>query len=115
MEDNTRKTKQKITIITVYKVCNQPIEKAGPTTAISQQWQTSQRENRGNENMTDSTIIDLKLFINSDQNNGSEIILCMDANETANHTNFTILKLYCKCKLCDPIVMKHGTKSEPNT
>ena len=49
----------------MYKVCNQPIEQVGPTTAISQQWQIAQRENRGNENMADSTITDLQLFINS--------------------------------------------------
>ena len=106
---------RKIIIITVYKVCNQPIEQAGPTTAISQQWQIAQRENRGNENMADSTIIDLQLFINSRRNNSSEIIICVDANKTANHTNSNILKLCRTCKLCDPIAMKHGTESEPNT
>ena len=99
----------------MYKVCNQLIEQVGPTISISQQWQITQRENRGNENMTDNTITDLQLFISSHRNIGSEIILCMDANETANCTNITIVKLCHICKLCDSIAMKHGTESEPNT
>ena len=45
----------------MYKVCNQLIEQVGPTISISQQWQITQRENRGNENMTDNTITDLQL------------------------------------------------------
>ena len=106
---------RKITIITLYKVCNQPIEIVGPLTAISQQWQIAQSENRDNENMVDNTIIDLQVFINSQRNKGMEIILSMDANETMNCKNSTIITLCCIWKLCDPIAIKHETELEPNT
>ena len=106
---------RKITIITVYKVYNRPIVTAGPLTAISQQWKIAQSKNRGNENIVDNTITDLQLFINSQQNNGTEIILNMDANETVNCKNSTIIKLCRIYKLCDTIALKHGTELEPNT
>ena len=35
---------RRIIIITVCKVCNQPIETVGPLTAISQQWQIAHSE-----------------------------------------------------------------------
>ena len=69
----------------------------------------------GNENMANDTIIDLQFFINSQRNLGTEIILNMDVNETANWKISTIIKLCRICKLCDPIAMKHGTATEPNT
>ena len=65
--------------------------------------------------MADNTITDLQVFINSQRNNRTETILSMDANETANCKNSTIIKLCRICKLCDPIAMKHGTELEPNT
>ena len=65
--------------------------------------------------MTDNTITDLQVFINSQRNNRTETILSMDANETSNCKNSTIIKLCRICKLCDPIAMKHGTELEPNT
>ena len=106
---------RQVTIITTYKVCNQPIKQAGPLTAISQQWQIAQSENRGNDSMSHNTINDLRFFINSQRNLGTEIILGMNANETANCKNSNIIKLCRTCKLCDPISMKHGTAREPNT
>ena len=39
----------------------------------------------------------------------------MDANETANFKNSTIINLCRICKLCDPIAIKNGTELEPNT
>ena len=39
----------------------------------------------------------------------------IDANEIVNCTNITILKLCRIYELCDPIAMKYGTESEPNT
>ena len=59
--------------------------------------------------MADNTITDLQVFINSQRNNRTETILSMDANETSNCKNSTIIKLCRICKLCDPIAMKHGT------
>ena len=65
--------------------------------------------------MTDNTIVDLQVFINSQRNKGTEIILSMDANETTNCKNSNIIKLCHICKLCGPIAMKHGTELESNT
>ena len=65
--------------------------------------------------MADNTITDLQFFINFQRNNGTKIILRMDANKTANCKNSTIIKLCRIYKLCDTIALKHGTELEPNT
>ena len=65
--------------------------------------------------MANTTINELKFFIKAQQNLGNEIILINNANETTNCWNSNILKKYRTCKLCDPIAMKHGTATYPNT
>ena len=90
----------------MYKVCNQSLEQARPQIATSQQWQISQQEDRETESMVDTTINNLQSFIKSQQNTGNGIILCINVNEIANYKN--------NRKLCDPIIMRHDTETEPN-
>ena len=65
--------------------------------------------------MVDATINEMQAFTNSQQNLGNEIILSMNANETANCKNNNIINICRTCKLCDPIAMKHGTGRQPKT
>ena len=65
--------------------------------------------------MTNTTIIEVQFFINSQQNLGNEIIISIDVNETANYKNSNIVKICRTCKMYETIAMKHGTAIEPNT
>ena len=59
--------------------------------------------------MTHTTITDLQVFINPQRYLGIEIIINIDANETANCKKSNIIKIYRNYQVYDPISMNHET------
>jgi hypothetical protein len=58
---------------------------------------------------------DLKERINELRQQGQEIIVMMDANNTLQNTRSALTKWTAETKLIDPLVQRHGTEGEPPT
>lgn len=107
---------RKVAIITAYNVCKNNIATAGSMTAYYQQWHILHRQNKYDK--IDPRIImmeDLKQRIKILENNGTEVILCIDANDSLQNTNSELSKWLKTSNLIDVLVDRHGTDNEPAT
>jgi hypothetical protein len=107
---------RKTTIICAYIVCKDSIERSGPNTAYSQQWLIlKKRDPHNNPDPRSVAFHDLKERINELRQQGQEIIVMMDANDTLQNTRSALTKWTAETKMIDPLVQRHGTEGEPPT
>jgi len=130
----------KILIITAYRVCRQTIQSAGHKTATAQKFRALSKTFRDADLENDPIprrqfIVDLQSWIEHMSEEGYQIILSINANETYSTTegNFTPLHyttaapipikghdgilntLVRTCGLIDPLLLQHSESSPPPT
>jgi hypothetical protein len=110
------KENTKLTIITAYQVCDDNISRNSTKTAYVQQW-TLLRTVHGDldPNPRKRFIADLDALITQLRNQGHEILLALDANESLYDTNCRIRDLTRKHKLADLHTRMHGLEGQPAT
>lgn len=112
----TGRCNRKVTIICAYMVCKDSIERSGPNTAYTQQWRIL-KEQQPQLDPDPRTIVfeDLKKRITDIRQQGHEVIVLMDANDTLQNTRSALTKWTLETNLIDPLVQRHGTEGEPPT
>ena len=97
----------KLIMITTYRPCK-PSSDQGPTTVNTQQW------NILDEYLREKIIFDLGTHIIQLIDKQHEVILFVDDNEP--HIYCSGINKLIKCtKMIDPILVRHGCATEPNT
>jgi exonuclease III len=105
-----------LTIITAYQVCHDNISRNQTKTAYVQQWALLRMVHEDPDpNPRKQFIIDLDSLITKLRNQGHEILLLLDANESLFDTNCRIRDLTRKHKLADLHTRKHGLEGQPAT
>jgi hypothetical protein len=109
-KDNTA-----IRFITAYRVVDTSFARAGPTTAYSQQ--VSIMEDKGviDPDPRAAVLHDLGKHIENAIEQGDEVCLMIDANESMCDRGEKFSKWVHKTGLCDIMVQRHGTEKEPAT
>lgn len=107
--DNTR-----VTIIAAYRVCKNSIRTCRPQTAFAQQWHLLHKLGGKTHSIDprEEILADLQTRIQNSKDDGHEIILLMDANESLQVPNCRLSKWVRSNTLVDIHVMKHGTKDD---
>ena len=105
---------QQTSIFNVYRACNTPIESAGSTTIVKQQWLLMQKTNR-QQHPHKATIDDLIIEIKKKQKSKHEIIITMDGNEEFTSSKGGIAKLCRECKIYDVFSQRFKNNKLPNT
>ena len=109
------RNKKKLTIISAYRAGKTRIQKSGPSTAFTQQWDFMEERGDTTIDVRKQMTKDLSTFIKNLAMKRQEVILCIDANEEFDTGGKGIAKLASDCNLIDPIAQAHGYTNEPET
>jgi hypothetical protein len=104
-------TKSNLVIITAYRPC----ATNGPTTAWMQQWILLREKGVVNPDPVKIFYQDLLQLLNKWKDNGYEIILLIDANETLGENSGGLNHIVRQIELTDLILHKHPQLQETNT
>jgi hypothetical protein len=106
------KNGRRVTIVTVYQVCKQTVERAGPKTAFMQQWHLLRRAGTKDPNPRQSFCKDLDAFLTPLQAAGDELLVMGDLNEHLGHNTSGMNAVAAKFGLVDSTSYHHGIEGE---
>jgi hypothetical protein len=106
---------RKVTIFTVYRVCQSNISTEGSKTAYRQQWHIADERNISPNDPRSLLLLDLGSTIAVLQQQGHEIIILMDANESTSTPHSKLAAWMRLHSLCDPLIQRHGSDNQPPT
>ena len=108
------KQERKVTIISAYRVCENSLDQAGPTTCWKQQWRQLRKKGYSCPDPRKRFLSDFKTFLETRMANDEELIIGIDANDT-DHTT-TDFGRFCKqCDLVDVFTHLHPENTPPHT
>jgi hypothetical protein len=112
----TGKTK-KVTFVTAYRVCQQKGARAGPKTSFIQQCCILRTRGKSEDQIDPRSLMleDLGKRITALKEDGQEVVLSIDANDTLQCVNSGFTKFARQNGLTDILVDRHGTEDEPPT
>lgn len=112
----TGKHGRKVIIMTIYQVCKNSIQRAGPKQAFTQQWALLRSQDNENPDPRLQFAIDLDSFLEPYAAAGDEILIMGDFNEWLGSSDDTALKdLIQKYGLHDVLGHYHDTDTEVAT
>jgi hypothetical protein len=111
----TGKDNTAIRFITAYRVVESSFARAGPTTAFSQQYSIMEDKGIINPDPRAAVLQDLGKHIELAIEQGDEVCLMIDANESMCDQGGKFSKWVYRIGLCDIMVQRHGTENEPAT
>jgi hypothetical protein len=109
------KNGRRITMVTVYQVCNQSISTAGAKTAYTQQWHLLRQAGEKDPNPRMSFCKDLDTFLTPLQASGDEFIIMGDLNEHLGDSTSGMNAVVAKFGLVDSTAYHHGIENEVGT
>jgi hypothetical protein len=111
----TGKNNRKILVITIYQVCQTRIATAGSNTAYAQQWHILRQKGETTPDPRKSFKKDLDQFLAPHHEEGSEILLLGDFNETIGESIHGIDAIIHKYELIDLMAYHHGIEDKIET
>jgi hypothetical protein len=109
------KNGRKVTIVTVYQVCNQSISTAGAKTAYAQQWHLLRQTGEKYSNPRKSFCNDLDAFLTPLQAAGDEFLVMGDLNEHLGDFTSGMNAVVAKFGLVGSTAYHHGIEDEVAT
>lgn len=109
------KNGRRVTLVTVYQVCNQAISTAGAKTAYTQQWHLLRQAGEKDPNPRKSFCKDLDDFLTPLQAAGDEFIVMGDLNEHLGDSTSGMNAVVAKFGLVDSTAYHHGIENEVAT
>jgi hypothetical protein len=106
---------ESLVVVTVYRVCNSNIGKAGSSTAFHQEWHLLRLSDHLKPNPRKNFIVDLIKEIKKWKLEGAHVILGGDFNKNLGDTIDGLSHLMSICTLTGVHAFFHGVSDEPNT
>ena len=112
----TGKLEHKVTIFSVYRVCDQSFATSGPKTAYRQQYIMQHQQTE--ERLVDprlQVLLDLETAINAISTDQHAIIVLIDANESTMTYQSRLASWITRLSLVDPLTSRHGHADQPSS
>eukprot|EP00957_Ditylum_brightwellii_P043769 3319269-Ditylum_brightwellii.AAC.1 len=108
------KKNRKVTVISAYRVCDNSIATAGPTTCWKQQWHQLRKRGYQDPNPCCIFLKDFQTFLDQHIYNDEELINGIDANET-DKAGTDLHAFLLENNLVDAVCHLHPEVTPPNT